>query len=195
MWAAPIASSQRPPAASSSRHGLPERCSPLCNAGGGRTAPPHPSFLSLLGPALLRSSPDAFGLSVWLWAWRAPGEPSNISKASLPREGERSARLCVCAVRLRGCTWGCRPSPRRPQGRRGGPGIESHSQDMQEGLQGGRRGWRHRVRGSHPAEGGARQRPGHRPEAKSSFVFPEKCEGLYSVELTWSPTSYCAADM
>lgn len=36
---------------------------------------------------------------------------------------------------------------------------------------------------------------GHRPEVNGSFVFPEKYEGLYSVELTWSPTSHCAADV
>lgn len=38
-------------------------------------------------------------------------------------------------------------------------------------------------------------RAGRWPEVNSSFVFPEKYEGLYSVELTRSPTSYCAADM
>lgn len=38
-------------------------------------------------------------------------------------------------------------------------------------------------------------RAGHWPEVNGSFVFPEKYEGLYSVELTWSPTSHCAVDV
>lgn len=99
--------------------------------------------------------------------------------------------------RARRVSTGCPSPPGDARGGAGDPVSKATRGARREGCEqvGGAGVTACGAQGSHPAEGGARQRPGHRPEAKSSFVFPEEREGLYSVELTWSPTSYCAADM
>lgn len=47
-------------------------------------------LLSLLGPALLRSSAAASGLSVWPWAWPALGKTNNVFSWFLALRRERS---------------------------------------------------------------------------------------------------------